>query len=78
LSTSQRARANTQTDGLGLSFGATAHERDLNVKLTSCSGDLEGLVHDVLEGLLLEVLVQLAAIDNDVTGTGDNINTSDG
>ena len=68
---------NTQTDGLGLSFGTTAHERDLDVKLTCCAGDLEGLVHDVLEGLLLEVIVQFAAIDNDVTGSGDNINTSD-
>ena len=67
----------TQTDGLGLSFGTTAHERDLDVKLTRCAGDLERLVHDVQEGVLLEVLVHRATVDDDVASAGDNINTSD-
>ena len=68
----------TQADGLGLSFGTTAVERDLYVKLTCCAGDLERLVHDVLEGLLLEVIVHITAVDLDLSGAGDNINTSDG
>ena len=72
-----KSAGDSETDGLCLTLGTSTDETNLDVKLTCCAGDLEGLVHDVLEGFLLEVIVQLAAVDNDVTGSGDNINTSD-
>ena len=72
-----QSAGDTETNGLCLTFGTTTDEGNLDVKLTCCAGNLEGLVHDVLEGFLLEVLRHGAAIDDNVAAAGYNINTSD-
>ena len=62
---------------LSLTFRATTSEGDLDVKLTCCTGDLERLVHDITERSVGKIVLELAAVDDDVTFTGNNINTSD-
>jgi hypothetical protein len=72
-----KSAGDSKANGLCLTFGTSTYESYLDVKLTSCTGDLKGLVHDVLEGSLLEVLFHGAAIDHNAALTGCNINTSD-
>ena len=67
----------SETNGFGLTFGTTTNEGSLDVKLTCSTGDLEGLVGDVLEGSLLEVLFHGAVVDDELARTGYYINTSD-
>ena len=72
-----KSAGDSETKGLCLTFGTSTNEGNLYVKLTSCSGNLEGLVNDVLEGVFLEVLFHRAVVNDDLTSAGDNINTSD-
>ena len=72
-----KCAGDAQAKGLCLTFGTSTNEGNLYVKLTCCAGDLEGLVNDVLEGSLLEVLFHRAVVNNDLTRAGCNINTSD-
>ena len=72
-----KCAGDSETNGLCLTFGSTTDEGNLNVKLTCCTGNLERLVYDVLEGSLLEVLFHRAIVDDDCTAAGCNINTSD-
>ena len=68
----------SEPDSFRLAFGASTDHIHLHVKLTFCLRDGERLVHDVLKGTLLEVVLEGAVIDRDVTLTGSEINTSDG
>ena len=72
-----KSAGDSETNGLCLTFGTTTYEGNLDVKLTCSTGDLEGLIGDVPEGSLLEVLFHGAAIDHNAALTGCNINTSD-
>jgi len=72
-----KSAGDTETNGLCLTFGTTTYEGNLNVKLTCSAGDLEGLVGDVLEGSLLEVLFHGAVVDNELARARYYINTSD-
>ena len=72
-----KCAGDSETKGLCLTFGTSTNEGNLYVKLTCGAGDLERLVHDVLEGSLLEVLFHGAIVHNDLACTGSDINTSD-
>ena len=72
-----KCAGDSETNGLCLTFGTTTDEGYLNVKLTCCTGDLKGLVGDVLEGSLLEVLLHGAVVDDELARSGYYINTSD-
>jgi hypothetical protein len=72
-----KSAGDSETNGLCLTFGTSTYEGNLDVKLTSSTGDLEGLVGDVLEGALLEVLFHGAVVDDELARTGYYINTSD-
>ena len=65
------------TDGAGLAGEAAALAVDDDVELAGGFGQVQGLTDDHLQGLIAEVLVQGALVDDDVTLAGDQTNASD-
>ena len=67
------------TDGAGLAGNAAAADGDDNVNLAQQVGGDQGLTDDHLQGVQTEVVVDVAAVDGDVTGAVlVNADTGDG
>ena len=66
------------TDRAGLAGDTAACNVGDDVELTGGTGNAEGLVHDELQGLETEVLIDGTAVDGDLAGAGVNADAGDG
>ena len=64
----QQSAGNAVTDSAGLAGNAAACDGDNHVNLANQVGSNQGLVHDQLQGLQTEVVVDVAAVDDDGAG----------
>ena len=63
--------------GLGLAGHAAAGAVGLDVELVEHPDQLEGLLHDHLQGLAREVVLEGTTVDGDLTGTGVDAGAGD-
>ena len=66
----------TEADGFGLTFDTATVHVDLEIELADGIGKDEGLVDNVLQRILFEILIEVFAVDDNVTGTGASIDAS--
>ena len=75
----QQSAGDAVTDSAGLTGNAAASDGDNNVNLANQIGSNQGLTNDQLQGLQTEVIVDVAAVDDDRTGAVlVNTNTGNG
>ena len=66
---------NSHAESLGLTGDTTAIEVSLNVILTHQLGDHERLFYLILQSRHTEILLVIAVVDHNLTGTGLHIQT---